>query len=653
MSNQSVDGFQGSQPFITDNQYKSLSLDQLRYILNQKKQGIKDNYKELSEKEKLIRDIRRLDKLNEKVKKGIDIKKKYKKKLAAKKKKIKTFEEYFEECIKNKKIPKDTPPYLREALERAMNEYDQGLEKEKSALDDFANKYIIRGIPGLTPEQFYQRINKTLRDFFTYHRNIKLNMILVCIMEKQYLKQNIGVIELEEGKTYFFSGEHINLKSTDVDFLIQSCYEGIEARIETYTEAGSGWYFKEVDKLEIHTTEHNPTKGSSYIDLPKWIKDKKAIINIKNKDEKCFLWCILRYLHPKEINEERIGDLKKYEHSLNTKGITFPIGENDINKFENLNPDLPGINVFYEEDKYNIRPIREIKNKDCKNTIDLFLIQEDGKSHYTLIKNFHRLIRSQKTGSNNGKLFICKSCFSHYTKEELLDKHIEYCSNNKTAVVEMPKPNTFLHFKNYYKQLPIPFVVYADFECFTKPMNTCSPCPKDSYNYNYQKHEPSGFCFYVKGIVDKKITPIIYTKTYEDENIAKVFVEKLEEVTKGIYNDFYKRFKPLVMGSKEQKLFNEAKTCHICSRELGEDRVRDHCHFTGKYRGAAHNKCNLQCRKLKVLPVIFHNLQGYDAHLFIKQLYRLEGDLVCIPSTEEKYITFNKKLKLMRFMVQI
>ena len=75
MSNQSVNGFQGSQPFVTDNEYKSLSLDQLRYILNQKKKTIQKSYKELSEKEKLIRDIRRLDKLNEKVKKGIDIKK--------------------------------------------------------------------------------------------------------------------------------------------------------------------------------------------------------------------------------------------------------------------------------------------------------------------------------------------------------------------------------------------------------------------------------------------------------------------------------------------------------------------------------------------------------------------------------------------------
>ena len=79
MSNQTVDGFQGSQPFITDNEYKSLSLEQLRYILNQKKKTIQKSYKELSEKEKIIRDIRKLNKLNEKVKRGIDIKKKYKK----------------------------------------------------------------------------------------------------------------------------------------------------------------------------------------------------------------------------------------------------------------------------------------------------------------------------------------------------------------------------------------------------------------------------------------------------------------------------------------------------------------------------------------------------------------------------------------------
>ena len=175
-----------------------------------------------------------------------------------------------------------------------------------------------------------------------------------------------------------------------------------------------------MEKLEIHTAEYNPTKGSSYIPLPDWISNKKAIVNIKNKDEKCFIWCILRYLHPKERDEERIKDLEKYEFSLNTKGITFPMNINDITKFEKLNPELPGINVFSEDNKMTIYPLRESK-RDCKNTIDLFLYEEDGVSHYTLIKHFHRLIRSQKTRSHNGKIFICKRCFVITLKKNYLE----------------------------------------------------------------------------------------------------------------------------------------------------------------------------------------------------------------------------------------
>ena len=574
MSNQSVDGFQGSQPFISDKEYKSLSLDQLKYILNQKKQGLKDNYKELSEKEKIIRDIRKVDKLNEKVKQGIDIKKERKKKLKTKEtKKIKSFDEYFEECIKNRQIPKDTPSYLREALERAILEYDQGLEKEKSAFEDFAVKYTIQGIPGLTPIQFFERINKTLKDFFTYHRNIKFKMILVCIMEKQTIQQNVGVVGLEEGKSYFTSGTYNNIKSTDVDKLIKICIDGIEGGIENYQETGSAWYFKEVEKLEIHTVEYNPTKGSSYIPLPDWVSNKKAIVNIENKDEKCFLWCILRYLYPREDNGNRLTDLKKYENSLNTKGISFPMKLKHISKLEKLNPSLPGINVFSVNESKKFYPLK-MAEKDCLNTIDLFFFEQDGVSHYSLIKNFTRLVKSQLTSSKNGTVFICKKCFSHFTKNELLQNHITYCSNNETVVVKMPPQNTMLGFKNYHKQLPIPFVVYADFECFTKPMNTCSPNPEYSYTYNYQKHEPSGFCFYIKGI-NPNITfkPIIYTKTNSDDNVAAIFVSKLAKVTNRIYNDFYNRPIPLRLTRQKQISFDKSETCHICKKELLSDKV--------------------------------------------------------------------------------
>ena len=420
MSNQLVNGFQGSQPFITDNQYKSLSLEQLRYILNQKKKTIKKNYKELSEKEKLIRDIRNLDKLNEKVKKGIDIKKKLKKHKKVNKtiRKIKTFDEYFEECIKNRDIPKDTPAYLKEALERTMLEYDQGLVKEKSALSGFANKYVIEGIIGLKPILFFEEIKQTLLDFLNFHKGIKFRLVLVCILEKQEYDKKNGITNIQTDKAYFNSETLENLRFNDSEKLLEICFESIFAKIESYTKDGSEWYLKEIVQLEIHTTEHNPTKGSSYIDLPKWIKDKKAIINIKNKDDKCFLWCILRYLYPKERDAEWIGDLKKYENSLNTKGITFPISKNDINKFENLNPDLPGINIFYLDEKECIVPGREImKGKDCKNTIDLFLIEKDGKSHYTLIKNFHRLVRSQKTGTNKKSYLFVRDVFGILVKK--------------------------------------------------------------------------------------------------------------------------------------------------------------------------------------------------------------------------------------------
>ena len=473
-----------------------------------------------------------MKKLNEKVKQGVDILKERKKpkikKLNEKPKikKIKSFEEYFQECIENKEFPADTPPYFREALERAIKEYHQGLVKEKSAFENFANKYIIERDPDLTPIEYFNKIYATLKDFFKYHRNIKFSMILVCLMEQQVLSKDKGVVGLNEDKAYFNSGTHINLESTNVNKLIDLNVKKIIEDLEAYQKNGSGWYFKEVVQLEINTSEFNPMNGSSYIPLPDWITNKKAIVNIENKDEKCFLWCILRYLHPKERDEERLTGLKKYEFSLNTKGITFPMKLKDITKFEKLNPSLPGINVFSVNDNKKFYPLR-IADKDCQNTIDLFFYEEDGVSHYSLIKNFTRLVKSQITSSKNGSFYICKKCFTHFTKYELLQKHILYCSTNETVSVRMPPKNTMLCFKNYHKQLPIPFVVYADFECFTKPINTCSPNPEKSYNYNYQKHEPSGFCFYIKGIDPSiKFEPIIYTKTKSTDDISKIFVNK-------------------------------------------------------------------------------------------------------------------------------
>ena len=139
---------------------------------------------------------------------------------------------------------------------------------------------------------------------------------------------------------------------------------------------------------------------------------------MENEDNKCFLWSILRHLHPREKHSPRINDLKKYENDLNFKEINFPVKVKDITKFENQNPDLPGINIFSLNDNNKVYPLR-IDQEDCQKTIDLFLHSDREKKHYSLIKNFTRLVRSQYTSHRSSKTFICKKCLTHYTKEVL------------------------------------------------------------------------------------------------------------------------------------------------------------------------------------------------------------------------------------------
>ncbi|GJQ86688.1 hypothetical protein Trydic_g19786 [Trypoxylus dichotomus] len=84
----------------------------------------------------------------------------------------------------------------------------------------------------------------------------------------------------------------------------------------------------------------------------------------------------------------------------------------------------------------------------------------------------------------------------------------------------------------------------------------------------------------------------------------------------------------------QYRQYATSPTCHICEKPLGAERVRDHCHFTGKYRGAAHSQCNLEYRDTKTIPAVFHNLSGYDGHLLVEELAK-SGKLRVIPNNTE------------------
>ena len=186
------------------------------------------------------------------------------------KQKIKTFDEYFQECLKNKTIPKDTPPYLKKALERAIKEYDNAIKLEKSTLSNFAQMYVVDGKPKITPFQFFTEKVTQIKEFLRKHRNAKKRMRMVCIMEQRHMERRKTVITRDEA--YINTKTFINLKSTEVKvILLQMIKESLEG-IAKYQRKGSAWYFKEVVSLEIHIVDYKRIKGSSYIPLPDYEK---------------------------------------------------------------------------------------------------------------------------------------------------------------------------------------------------------------------------------------------------------------------------------------------------------------------------------------------------------------------------------------------
>ena len=195
-------------------------------------------------------------------------------------------------------------------------------------------------------------------------------------------------------------------------------------------------------------------------------------------------------------------------------------------------------------------------------------------------------------------------------------------------------------FTNYYRSQSVPFVVYADFESFTKPIHTCQPAErpeldtKDSYTKKYQKHEPSGFCYYIKCFDDSVYSQDLKIRWSSPRNPLKMmshrFLWKLLRKTLYLPRVQISEEDVLWTSGWEREIYQKSSHCHICKDSLTPNdeknyTVRDHCHFTGKFRGAAHNNCNVNYRKPKFFPVIFHNLAGYDAHLFIKNLGKTEG----------------------------
>ena len=500
-----------------------------------------------------------------------------------------------------------------------------------------------------------------LKQIFGKYGAFKVILSLEVDIARENL--NTGIDEISPALFQSSSSRRDNnqiLKMNDFSRIYSNSIEKMKNDIETYLRNGSNWQIRKFKRFFIKAVKYNSFAGSSYIELPEYIKNKKCCVNIQNNDERCFEYSVLCGLHYDEIksNHQRVSVYSKYQKELKFDGLEMPMSVDDVEEFEKLN-EIP-INVFTLNNSYDPKDevsqfyhiIYAHKIKNEKKPINLLLLEGKNNNHYCFIKNIRGFVRCV----NRHSLIICDDCFRVFRLQSAYDNHKK---NNKCEISErvvkcLPCPtgnNPDAHvvkFKNFKNQLQVPFVIYADIESILKPVDSIK---EDVKTQIYQNHQVSHIgCKLVSEF------PEILNDEYKEfsgvscmnEFLDYIFNKKNEilELTNN------KNQKVMIMTDEDKKSYNAATKCHICEgvikystrdNQRYTNKVRDHCHLTGKFRGAACEKCNLDYNyKNYKLPIIFHNLKGYDSH-FIMQYVGQHQDcknISIIPTTMEKYMSF-------------
>ena len=270
------------------------------------------------------------------------------------------------------------------------------------------------------------------------------------------------------------------------------------------------------------------------------------------------------------------------------------------------------------------------------------MVSKDGIRHYTAIRSLSRLL-SSKNSNTKRKQHFCMNYLQGFTQELSRDQHQAYCEDNESVRVEMPKQGSTVEFKDGQNQFRVPYIMYADFELILEPMDPVEPgSSSQPYTNEVNHHTPSGWCVYSKFAYGDVDNPL---RTYRGKDCIETFCNYI----KGEAHRLYHMLPELPMDpltKKQWKKYKRSTKCHICYKPftLRDPKVRDHCHYTGLCRGPAHSLCNLRYKIPSYIPFVFHNLSGYDVHLFIRELEAHTSDMEVIAKNKEDYISFSIKV---------
>jgi hypothetical protein len=451
----------------------------------------------------------------------------------------------------------------------------------------------------------------------------------LCIQVEFVRTTTDGIDETAE--PHFNGQSRIQVNDIDIRSNFRSSLSKILKSFSEYQREGSAWILSRVLRISLNIVSYKPISGSTYIKLPISLARTKALINISNVDDLCFMYAVLAALHHSVEDSNSPVDYLKYTNELNFNGIDFPIKLCAIDRFERLN-DI-SINVFaFDEEVF---PLRITKKRNVKH-INLLLLSNEETQHYCWIKNMSALLNKQR--KMNHKRFYCDYCLHGFTRVDLLQKHIVVCKEFDCQRTTLPsEEDKWLYYKEHAKELRVPFVVYCDFECILERLSGCDNAPDLSSTDKISLHTPCGFAYNVIAYDDGLSEDIVRYRGKDAANVFLDHMDVLQERLCKILDDS----KPMYMSPVEQLEFQNATKCHICKGDLLGDSVRDHDHLTGKLRGAAHNECNLKYKVAKFIPVVIHNLKKYDGHLILSAVNRKIKRFNCIPMNMENFMSFS------------
>ena len=470
-------------------------------------------------------------------------------------------------------------------------------------------------------------------------------------------KYNLDTSENFEIKPWFQSCIQIVLGKYNIDDKIRGSFSTILAFFDAFLYMGSGWFLKEVLLVRLSMFKYNPLGGQDKDVVKEILAKKKSVLNITGCGNLCFVYCVLACIHKVKNAATRASTYVPFLSELDISGITFPVKLNKISKFEKKN--CISINVFGmfkgEAGSYQPYPMyissysstaqskADRSNGRGELHVDLLLYHD----HYYLIRDLSMFIRPFFYKTTR---FYCRKCLLSFWEKDRYQLHIRNNCHEMTYTGQayiLPEVGAKLQFADHKKQVKCPFIIYADFETYSKKLEQKTSRGMSEIKTEHKLNAFGAIMLSKYGVYSQ--APFLYV----GRNVIKKFVSYLHQKRAEIAYILQNNRKTISLTSEDILRISNQKKCYICNIPFHDEATRkvlDHAHIgregSGRDVNYACNRCNLTYTSLRMdqitIPIVIHNSMQFDSHFLIQKLYKyIEKNVRVLARSSEKFLTLS------------